>query len=69
MSLSELLPKLHALPRFEKLQIIQLMVADLAREEGTPLIESGHAYSVWSPYQAYDAAEAMLKVKAKEAGG
>ena len=33
MTAVELLPSLHALPRSEKLQLIQLLAADLAREE------------------------------------
>jgi hypothetical protein len=61
MSLSELLPKLHALPRPEKWQVIQLLVADLSREEGMPAIEPDHPYPIWSPYHAFDAADAMLK--------
>jgi hypothetical protein len=31
-------------------------------------IEAGGAYPVWSPYDAFDAAEAMLKVLKDEAG-
>lgn len=67
MSLSELLPQLHALPRLEKWRLIQLMVADLAGEESLPPIESGRPYPVWSPYHAFDAAEAMLNVLDAEA--
>lgn len=69
MSLSELLPTLHALPRSEKLRLIQLMVADLAREEGVALIEPDHPYAVWSPYHAFEAADAMLRALNEEAGG
>jgi hypothetical protein len=61
MSIAELLPKLQALPRAEKLQLIQLLIVDLAREEGIPLAEVGSAYPVWSPHQAYGAAATMLK--------
>jgi hypothetical protein len=69
MNLSEMLPTLHALPRPEKWRLIQLMVADLAREEETPSIEAGRAYPIWSPYDAFEAADAMLKVLGEEAGG
>jgi len=61
MSLSDLLPTLHALPRAEKWRLIQLMVADLAREEDLTQFEAGHPYPVWSPYDAFEAADAMLK--------
>ncbi len=40
MSVSELLPSLHSLPRAEKLQVIQLLAADLARGEAEQLPES-----------------------------
>ena len=60
MSLSELFPQLQALPRPEKWRLIQLLVADLASEERTPSIDSDHSYQVWSPYHAFDAADAML---------
>jgi hypothetical protein len=68
MNLSETLPTLHALPRPEKWRLIQLLVADLAREEGIPPIEAGSVYPIWSPYHAFDAADAMLKALAEEAG-
>jgi hypothetical protein len=61
MSIAELFPKLRALPRAEKLQLLQLLIVELAREEGVPLVEVGTAFPIWSPYQAYDAAAAMLK--------
>jgi hypothetical protein len=61
MSIAEWLPKLQALPRSEKLQLIHLLVADLAREEGVPLLDVGTNYPVWSPHQAYGAAAALLK--------
>jgi hypothetical protein len=68
MDLSEMLPTLHALPRPEKWRLVQLMVADLAREEEMSSIEAGGAYPIWSPYHAFDAADALLKVLGEEAG-
>lgn len=69
MSLSELLPKLRALPRLEKWRLIQMMVADLAGEEAVSPIESSQAYPVWSSHHAFDAAEAMLRALREESGG
>ena len=66
MNLSELLPTLHALPRPEKWRLIQLMVADLASEEEMSRIEDGGAYPIWSPYHAFDAANALLKALVEE---
>ncbi len=68
MSLSELIPKLRALSRSQKWQLVHLMVADLSSEEGLPPIESGQTYFVWSPHHAFDAAEAMLKALQEEKG-
>ncbi|CAN5911434.1 hypothetical protein BH23PLA1_BH23PLA1_08730 [soil metagenome] len=56
MNLSELLPILRALLRSQKWQLIQLMVADLASEEGLMSVESGQTYPVWSPYHAFNRA-------------
>jgi hypothetical protein len=61
MSIAELLPKVRALPRGEKLQLMQLLIVDLAREEGVPLVELGAAFPIWSPHEAYGAAATMLK--------
>lgn len=69
MSLQDLLPKLHGLPRADKLRLIQLMAVDLAREEGVPPVEAGQSYPVWSPYNAFSAAESMLKAVGEEATG
>jgi hypothetical protein len=62
MTLNELLPNLHALPRTEKLRVIQLLAADVAREEGIEVGDSGHAYPIWSPYDAFDGAATLLRV-------
>jgi hypothetical protein len=69
MTLTELLPSLHALPRSEKWRLIQLMVADLAREEDAIPIEDGQAYPIWSPHDAFEAAETLLKALADEERG
>jgi hypothetical protein len=57
----ELLNTLRALNRAEKLHVLQILVSELVQEEAT-LLRAGLAYSVWSPYDAHEAADAMLKV-------
>jgi hypothetical protein len=57
----ELLNTLRTLNRAEKLHILQVLVSELAQEEAT-LLRPGLAYSVWSPHDAHEAADAMLKV-------
>lgn len=63
---AELLNNLRTLSRGEKLHILQVLVSDLAQEEAQLLIPEG-AYPVWSPYDAYEAADTLLTMlKASE---
>ncbi len=69
MSVAELLPTLKELPRADKLRIMQFLISELAREEGA-LLEAGAEYTVWSPYDSFEAAGALLnalKVEDKNA--
>jgi hypothetical protein len=52
MTLAELLPALHGLARSEKRLAIQVLAADVAREDGETLPPSEAAYPVWSPHGA-----------------
>ncbi|HEY7327309.1 MAG TPA: hypothetical protein VH592_06715 [Gemmataceae bacterium] len=62
MSLTELRPAVKALPRRDKFLLMQELLAELAQEEGVAVIE----YPVWSPYDAHDAAAALLELLEKE---
>lgn len=57
---TELVEQLRKLDRVDKLQIIELLAAELAKEE-TNLLKSGASYPVWSPYDAVEAANIMLE--------
>ncbi|MBD2166234.1 hypothetical protein H6G04_17720 [Calothrix membranacea FACHB-236] len=57
---TELVEQLRKLNRLDKLQVIQLLAAELANEENN-LIKSGTSYPVWSPYDAVEAANIMLE--------
>lgn len=59
MSLTELMPVVQALPRRDRLRLVQLLVADLAREEGISLEENITPFPIWSPYNAYEAAAVL----------
>lgn len=61
MSLLELLPNIHALPRAEKIRLIQLLAQDLAEAEADLRLEAGRDYPVWSPDRAFAAAETLLE--------
>ena len=66
MTLNELLPSLHALPRADKLRLIQLLAADVAREDGIALTDADRTYPVWSPHEAFDGAATLLRVLEQE---
>ena len=51
------------LPRLEKLRLVEWMIADMTREEAALTLKSGDSYPIWSPYEAYDAAEILLQVE------
>ena len=61
MGVTGLVPLLHELDRADKLRVLLLLVYELAQEEGA-LLQSGIAYPVWSPYDAFEAANTLLNV-------
>ncbi len=56
----ELLTTLHKLSRTDKLRLVQILVNDLASEETAP-IQPDQEYAIWSPYDAYDAAQVLME--------
>ena len=60
MSLTELFPTIKKLPRADKLRLMQFLVIDLAQEEGVPLLAADAEYPVWTPVNAFDAADTLL---------
>jgi len=52
---------LRELSRSDKFYIMQLLLSELAQQE-TALIKPDQSYPVWSPYDAVEAADTMLKV-------
>jgi hypothetical protein len=56
----DLLNNLRALDRSEKLHVLQVLVSELAQEEQKSL-RAGMSYPIWSPYDAHEAAETMLR--------
>jgi hypothetical protein len=62
MSLTELFPAIKRLPRADKLRLMQLLVVDLAHEEGIPLLSADAEYPIWTPLHAFDAADTLLQM-------
>lgn len=61
MPIDELLTSLHELTRADKWRVVQLLVIELAKEENV-LIDANAIYPVWSPYNSFKAAEALLSI-------
>jgi len=61
MTVTELLPTLKQLNRYEKIRVVQILIDDIAREEAA-FFESGKQYEVWSPYESYEAAAILHKM-------
>lgn len=57
----ELLGTLRMLNRADKLHVMQFLISELAQQE-LDLLKPGMSYSVWSPYDAVEAADIMLEV-------
>lgn len=65
MTLAELLPVLHDLPRTDKFRAVQFLTAELAQDEGQLI--PGAEYPVWSPFDAHDAAATLTELLRAEA--
>ncbi len=62
MSLTDLVPTVKLLPRADKLRLMQLLVVELAQEEGVSLLTAGAEYPVWTPFNAFGAAETLMQM-------
>jgi hypothetical protein len=64
--ITELLSKVQALPRADKLRLMQFLVFEFAREEGITLLQPDEDYPIWTPYDAFDAADTLLNALKEE---
>lgn len=62
MSLTELFPDVKLLPRADKLRLMQFLVVELAQEDGVSLLTAGAEYPVWTPINAFGAADTLMEV-------
>lgn len=60
MTLIDLLPTLHSLPKSEKLQIIQILTDAVAKEEKREIELPSEPAAVWSPYDSTQGAADLL---------
>ncbi len=61
MSLTEIIPVLQALPRADKLRLLQFLAFELAQEEGVGWFDSETTHPIWTPYNAFEAADTLLQ--------
>ncbi len=59
VSFDDLLRVVHILARSEKFRLLQFVVAELAEYEKEESLTLSGTYEVWSPLDAYDAANAL----------
>ena len=69
MTVVELLPELQALPRGDKLRVVQFLVGELAREEESLPFAANAAYPIWSPHDAFEAAAVLQDMLEQEQQG
>ncbi len=62
MTLSEVLPTIQSLPRSDKLRLIQLLAADVARDDGIALDVADKTVPIWSPHDSFQGAATLLRV-------
>lgn len=65
MTAAELFPTLRGLTRADKLEVMQFLIAELAREE-EPALEPGATYAVWSPLNSHEAAHKLAQLLESE---
>ena len=58
---AELVSTLRSLSRADQFHVMQLLISELAQQE-IDLIKPDQSYPGWSPYDADEAADTMLKV-------
>lgn len=54
----EILKTLQSLDHADKLKVMQFLLAEFAKEEGTPLLQDAE-YPVWTPYDSYEAEQTL----------
>ncbi len=66
MSNPELLAQLRQLSPAEKVEMMQFLTAELAKEEGLKPLDNDVIYRLWSPYDYGDAAQKLMSLLEQE---
>ncbi len=65
MTLTEIIPTIKNLNRSEKFYLLQMIVNELAKEEKN-LIAPNEEYPIYSPLNAFEAGNTLLKLLAED---
>ena len=60
MSVTQIYNQVQNLNRSDKIKLLQFLAAELAREEGITPLEHQENYPVWTPLDAFPAADTLL---------
>jgi hypothetical protein len=66
IQVNQLLPTLQTLPRLDKLHLVQFLISQLTQEENSEMLEPQGKYPVWTPHNAFAAADTLLNMLAEE---
>jgi len=61
MELTDLLPAIQSLPRADKLRLLQLIAAEMAREDGIGADLGEKTVPIWSPHDSFEGAAILLR--------
>ena len=64
--LNNLLPTVKTLSHIDKIRLMHFLMTDLVQREGINLIEPDKDYPIWTPLNAVEAADTLLKALADE---
>jgi len=62
MSTTEIIPAIRALSRSEKIQLTQILLEDLAKDEVGAIFKEGQVFPIYTPEYASAAAAQLAKV-------
>jgi hypothetical protein len=64
MPLAEIMSQIQALPKIDKLRLMQFLSTELVKEEDANFFIENQEYPVWSPYNCSDAANVLMNLLA-----
>ncbi|MDM8560496.1 hypothetical protein [Candidatus Parabeggiatoa sp. HSG14] len=64
--LNGLLPTVKTLSHVDKIRLMHFLMTDLVQREGINLIEPDESYPIWTPLNAVEAADTLLKALTEE---